>query len=379
MVQLWDDLVALCERHGLRLLLTPFDTFWMYLHWRHHPYSRARGGVCERPSHWLTDGAMIEAAKARLSFMVERWGGSGAVFGWDLWNEMHPAHMGDDPVHFDAVTTELSWHVRDLELRLHGRAHPQTVSLFGPVLYSHPSVADTIFRHPQLDFASTHLYAHGTIDHPRDTVAPAVKVGELVAEALGHAPQDRPYLDTEHGPIHSFKDKKKTLAEAFDDEYFRHIQWAHLASGGAGGGMRWPNRRPHILTPGMRRAQAALSGFLPLIDWPAFRRRNLSSELRVRPPRVRGFAIGGGSQAVVWLLRRDTLDPATGMLRPDAAPLTAVFDLPSLEDGSYTVTPWDTREGCAGPVIEVKCRAGMLSVTAPGLVTDLAFAIRPNG
>jgi mannan endo-1,4-beta-mannosidase len=206
-----------------------------------------------------------------------------------------------------------------------------------------------------------------------------VKVGELVAEALGHVPQDRPYLDTEHGPIHSFKDKKKTLAEVFDDEYFRHIQWAHLASGGAGGGMRWPNRRPHILTPGMRRAQAALSGFLPLIDWPAFRRRNLSSELRVRPPRVCGFAIGGGSQAVVWLLRRDTLDPATGMLRPDAAPLTAVFDLPSLEDGSYTVTPWDTREGCAGPVIEVKCRAGMLSVTAPGLVTDLAFAIRPNG
>ena len=30
MVRLWDDLVALCERFGLRLLLTPYDTFWMW-------------------------------------------------------------------------------------------------------------------------------------------------------------------------------------------------------------------------------------------------------------------------------------------------------------------------------------------------------------
>ncbi len=26
-----DDLVALCERHGLRLLLTPFDTFFTWV------------------------------------------------------------------------------------------------------------------------------------------------------------------------------------------------------------------------------------------------------------------------------------------------------------------------------------------------------------
>lgn len=29
MVQLWDDLFALCEQYGLRILLTPYDTFWM--------------------------------------------------------------------------------------------------------------------------------------------------------------------------------------------------------------------------------------------------------------------------------------------------------------------------------------------------------------
>ncbi|TIU05358.1 MAG: hypothetical protein E5W44_25990, partial [Mesorhizobium sp.] len=38
MVRLWDDLFRLCEKHGLRILLTPFDTFWQWRHWRHHPY-----------------------------------------------------------------------------------------------------------------------------------------------------------------------------------------------------------------------------------------------------------------------------------------------------------------------------------------------------
>src|SRR3712207_8786775 len=65
----------------------------------------------------------------------------------------------------------------------------------------------------------------------------------------------------------------------------RHMQWAHFAAGAAGGGMRWPNRRPHVLTEGMRKAQHALAGFLPLIDWAHFRRRRSeehTSELQSR-------------------------------------------------------------------------------------------------
>lgn len=377
MVQLWDDLFALCEKHGLRLLLTPFDTFWMFLHWRHHPYNKANGGPCARPSEWLTDPAMIEAAKARLSFMVERWGGSGVIFAWDLWNEMHPAHMGNDASGFARAATELSEHVRELELRLHGRTHPQTVSLFGPILDTHPEVADTIFRHPSLDFASTHLYAAGTIDHPRNTVDPAIVVGRLVREALAHTPLGRPYLDSEHGPIHTFKDHKRTLPEPFDDEYFRHIQWAHLASGAAGGGMRWPNRHPHTLTPGMRRAQAALSGFLPLIDWSRFRRENRNEEVRISSPAVRPFACADDRQAVVWLLRTDMIQKPSGLLRPDAPALPVRIELPGMETGPYRVTAWNTREGRPEASFEAQARDGILPIEPPPVVTDLALAIRP--
>ena len=45
--------------------------------------------------------------------------------------------------------------------------------------------------------------------------------------------------------------------------------------------MRWPNRRPHTLTGGMRRAQKAMASFLPLVDWPRFRRRDISGGVRL--------------------------------------------------------------------------------------------------
>ncbi len=375
MVRLWDDFFAMAARHGLRLLLTPFDTFWMWIRWGKHPYNRRNGGPCARRGDWLCNRGMIEAAKARLTFAVERWGGNGALFAWDLWNEMHPAHMRDDPSGFFAVTAELSRHVRELEMRLFGRSHPQTVSLFGPVLESHPDVAETIFRHPDLDAASTHFYDAATIDWPRNTVDPAIKVGALVREALEHAPPDRPFFDSEHGPIHLFKDKRRVLPEAFDDEYFRHIQWAHLASGGAGGGMRWPNRRPHVLTPGMRRAQRAMAGFLPHIDWARFRRRNLNHELGLSSPAFAAFACGDGEQAVAWLLRTDALHDRGRLVNPTAPAVPVTLRLPGLRDGAYRVLAWDTQEGEARATLRAESVDGGLSVEVPPVVADLALAI----
>ena len=188
-----------------------------------------------------------------------------------------------------------------------------------------------------LDFANLHLYQEGTIDDPADTVAAAVSTGRLISRAAAEALDGCPVFDSEHGPIHTFKDRHKTPPEAFDDEYFRHMQWAHLASGGAGGGMRWPNRSPHRLTAGMRRAQRALAGFLPLVDWTRLRRGGLAGRLAVDAPQLAAFGCGDGEQAVLWLLRADSIGP-DGMLRADAAPLSVQIELRGLRPGGYAVT-----------------------------------------
>ncbi len=384
MVRMWDDLFALCEKHRLRVLLTPFDTFWTWLHFHHHPYNRKNGGTLDHPSQTLISAETRAAIKARLSFAVERWGGSGALFAWDLWNEIHPAQAEDSAEPFAEFIADLSAHVRGLEQRLYGRAHPQTVSMFGPELNwrAHMAMESILFRHPDLDFANLHIYEQGTIDDPANTVDPAIDMGRIVRDCVAEIEDGRPFFDSEHGPIHRFKDKKHTLAEPFDDEYFRHMQWAHLASGGAGGGMRWPNRKPHVLTKGMRAAQLALSGFMPLIDWLSFDRRGASHAVvlmdhdgaPVGPDRVARFCCASGNQAILYLLRRDTLR-ADGGLDPAAAPLSLSLSLPGFEANRSRLTAWDTRSGrVVRQTAEGPHAAG---VAIPPFVTDLAIAIGP--
>ncbi|WP_075214047.1 hypothetical protein [Mongoliimonas terrestris] len=374
-VRFWDDLVGLAESTGLRLLLTPFDTFWTWIRWRHHAYNVENGGPLRSPHRLLVDPGARAAIKNRLSFAVRRWGGSGAIFGWDLWNEIHPAMAEESADVFPAFIADLSGHVRRLELDLYGRSHPQTVSLFGPELWwrPHMPLEDPIFRHPDLDFSTIHIYREGTIDDPRDTVAPALDMGSITADCVGKVPPDRPFLDTEHGPIHRFKDKKKALPEPFDDEYFRHMQWAHLAAGGAGGGMRWPNRHPHRLTDGMRQAQAVLSAFCALVDWQQFRRVVVH---RPEPDTgaVAAFATGDRHQAVVWAIRRDTIGP-DGRLDAAAPPIEAQVLVPTLEPGRYRVRLFDTRAGVVVSSTDVTAGPDGLTVVLAGLRTDLAAAV----
>lgn len=377
-VQLWDDLIALCEHVGLRILLTPFDTFWTWLHWKHHPYNQRNGGPLGHPSRLLLCSETRKAIKARLTFAVERWGGSGALFAWDLWNEIHPAQAEESVDCFGEFIHDLSHHVRTLEQRLYGRSHPQTVSLFGPELSLRPDLPmrEPIFRHPDLNFASLHIYEKGTIDHPKNTVDASISMGRVVQEAIAEIHDGRPFLDSEHGPIHTFKDRKTTLPEPFDNEYFRHMQWAHLASGGAGGGMRWPNRTPHTLTRGMRRAQQALIGFLPLIDWPRFRRKCLNSTIEVSHRRVACFGCGDEAQAVVWLLRKDSIGQ-DGMLHPDAEPISPTIRVPGLGSDRYCVTVWNTLEGRSCVEFEVeKGGEPLLRLQLPPFATDVAVAIQ---
>lgn len=345
MVRLWDDLFALLERVGLHVLLTPYDTFFMWTRWAHHPYNARRGGPSRRRQEWLTCAQTRQAIKHRLAFASDRWGGSPALFAWDLFNEINPVHGGGDTAAIAAFITDIGPWLRAREAARHGRSHLQTVSIFDPDLARAPDALDPIFRHPDLDFATTHFYERGTIDDPRNTVAPALAAGRLVRRALGEITDLRPFLDSEHGPIHRFKDRRKTLPEAFDDECFRHFQWAHLASGGAGGGMRWPNRHPHVLTPGMHRSQAALAAFLPLIDWSRFRRRNLNAEIALSDAGLAACASGDDAQAIVWLVARDSL-AADGTVRPDPRGPVRI-EVPGLDAGDYRLTALDPRTGRA--------------------------------
>ncbi len=376
MVGMWDDIFALCEKYGLRILLTPYDTFWMWIRWDKHPYNEANGGICDSRKRWLLEPRMRDAIKARLQFATTRWGGSGALFAWDIWNEINPAHAGDSTAVFDHFVADISGFLRDTEIEVHGRAHPQTMSTYGMASDFDAGMSPAIYRHAGLDFASVHFYERPALDNPQNTVDSAVLVGTMTREALGEIRDNRPFFDSEHGPIHAFKDKKKTLSEQFDDEYFRHFQWAHFASGAVGGGMRWPNRHPHVLTHGMRAAQKSLADFLPLIDWNRFQRRNLNCEVELASDSCAVFACGDDAQAVVWLLRLDVTGK-NGMLRTPATSQTINLKIPDLKRGDYRVTFWDTNHGRNVAGVEANSDGKWLRVETPPFARDLALAIAP--
>ena len=382
-VQAVDDLIALCERNGLRLLLTPFDTFFTWVMWADHPYNQARGGPCRRQLDLLDGPDGMAAVKRRLEFVVGRWGGSGAVFAWDLWNELGH-HHGVESEAIDAplagrlmgIIADLSTFVRSIERERFGRTHLQTVSHFGAE--PRGALVDLIFRHPDLDFATTHVYEPGAIDAPTNTVAAADAMARWVRHALGEIRDGRPFTDSETGPIHTFKDLGITLPEGFDLSYFRHMSWAHLASGGAGGGMRWPNRHPHTLTPGMRQAQGVMADFARLIDWPRFASRNVSPQLSAHPNDLLAYACADGRQAVAWVVRgREALD-AEGELpfRPLLA--DATLELPFLDRGDYLATYLETHHGNVLGESLLIHDGGPIRLELPPFRHDLAIAVRPR-
>ncbi len=375
LVQAWNDLFRLCGKAGLRLLLTPLDTYFHWVRWDLHPYNSANGGPCDARTSLMVHPEVRRLVKARLQFATERWGGSGTLFAWDLWNEMHPVQGEDRPGCFEDYIGDVGPFLKDIELRTHGRAHPQCVSVFGPELHWKPWLNEPVFRHPALDFANNHFYEEDTIDHPSDTVAPALAVGKLVREALAEITDQRPFFDSEHGPIHTFKDHGRTLDEAFDDEYFRHLQWAHLASGGVGGGMRWPNRNPHRLTHGMRRAQRSLADFLPLVDWATFDRRPVDA--LVDDPDVACFACADARQAVLFLLRTAPL-LGDGCVDPAVRRGVGVV-VPGLAPGRYQARVWDTQTGQACRTIMAEAGMDGLWLDVPAFAVGVALAVRPSG
>ncbi len=378
MVKLWDDIFELCREFNLRVLLTPFDTFWMWRRWNKHPYNAANGGPCTQRERFFLDEPTRACAKARLDFVTARWGHSGAIFAWDLWNELHPAYGLDSIENAAAYVTDITAHLRQTELRLFGRAHLTTVSTFLPLAQQRPRLQEVIYQHPGLDFATTHFYEEGTIDAPRNTVEPAISTGRLVREALAQAPVSRPFFDSEHGPIHTFKDHHRTLPAEFDDEYFRHMQWAHLASGGAGGGMRWPNRKPHSLTPGMREAQHSLAGFLSLVDWARFARRNWNEEIQIlSPPHFVVFGCGDSGQAILWILRKGPV--RRGILDRQAKPLPVEVQIPwqGASAEAISATAWDTTAGrLMDQPLQMRATNGLVVLTLPPILTDAAIILR---
>jgi mannan endo-1,4-beta-mannosidase len=125
----------------------------------------------------------------------------------------------------------------------------------------------------------------------------------------------------------------------------------------------------------MREAQRSLAAFLPLIDWTTFQRQNWNEEIRTGHAAIKAVGCGDLRQALVWVIRTDTIGKDR-LLRRDAKPVSTVMELPCLRPGMYRITAWDTLRGRPTSEIMVNNPFMGLRFEAQPVVTDMAFAVR---
>jgi hypothetical protein len=362
LIRFWDEFIALAEKHGLYLLLTPYDTFWQVHNWDRYPYST----ICPTWRDWLTHPECVQAQKARWDFVIRRWGGSPNIFAWDLMNEID-LHWGCTPAEIDSYITEIAAYVCGLEMHLYGKTHLLTASSSTAV--PNGPLGHIIYNHPMLDFANTHLYVGQGIRAPLDAIECAEEMASGVQLSLQSIYQTRPYFDSESGPIDTWINDL-----ALDTCYHRHMSWAHLAAGGAGSGMRWPYTTPHNLLPEFQDNLCGLAHFAAGVDWVNFNSRNISANIRVSRPGV--FKTGcsdGKHAAILWLLADSRLTDPAGL---NGLAVTIAY---IMRDGLYSVEIWDTTAGMVIDRLPVRVEQGHFSFTLPEFDTppaDLALLIR---
>jgi mannan endo-1,4-beta-mannosidase len=359
----WDQFLPLCSKYNMTVLLTPWDTFWMNKNWSTNPYNAANGGPCVTDHDFIVNPVARAAQKARLKFMIDRWGNSSAILAYDLLNEFDIWWSASDSER-KAWIDDMAQYVQDYEYQKWGHRHMITVSTAN----AQPSgvIGDVQYLYPRFEFSNTHQYYSGTVNNPRNIIDPAISVNGGVRYSLQYIRDGRPYVDSESGPI-----DKWIADETFDDLYYHHMAWAHFASGGCGIGMRWPYRNPHYLTAGMHATQKAVAIVAKDIDWTAFHVANADSRVSTNHSGLITMASGDEEHAVIWVTE-DVRQQAASSI----GGVTLTFS--GLAPGRYCVSCWDTNSGTRrSQAAATPNAAGSITFPLPTLTLDWAVTIRP--
>lgn len=386
LVSHWDQLFDWADQYGFKILVSLYHTDQARRNWRYYPYAQQQGGPAgEKPdARWFTDPGVIEAQKRDLEYIIDRWGQRDSFFAIDLMNEIDlwPASTS---VMWDWVTM-MAKHARSYMEERWGKAHLLTVSVANP--------KSTLRHHPDVDFVTTHMYS-GSIANPQvrvdgeiktDVTTPAVEAFLIAAEVLSSLPAQKPYFDTEHGPIgaqlpldmYCIVDGMRSPMA--DETYFHNIIWAHFIAGAAGAPTRWGFRpdtpQGYRPTDEMLDDLGRLRRFALLFDLQTFAPTPISLFGVARAGRSnRDDLLIMGSvdndQAMFWVLQRRKPIP-DGLMEPVT---DAVIDVPVLTEGEYLVQLYDTRRGEVISEIAVSTNNRRLTIPLPAFLCDIALRV----
>lgn len=286
-----DTILDTADRYGIKVMLTPWDTYAMHSNFSSSIYSAAKGGPCATPNEMLTDPTARQYEKQLFQYMIDRWGQHPALMGFDLMNEVNWA-LSSSPAQQEAWLNDVGAYVKQYEWTTLGFNHLLTCSPNNSV------GGDPLHQNANLNVANTHYY-----DLPGVNTAPnpwnaANQVAAAVRSALAKNP-DRPYFDNEHSP---FETTSLDFANMRETEHC--TMWAQFASGAAGVGLRFHVPYANYDLPaGIESSWQAVRTFSANIDWVNFDSRNAAGQV-ITPANVLAAACADDETLFGWLLKR---------------------------------------------------------------------------
>ncbi|MCX7018596.1 MAG: cellulase family glycosylhydrolase [Candidatus Sumerlaeota bacterium] len=368
-----DRLFYLADRHGIYILLGPWDPFWVERTWKDYPMNAARGGPMKDVSEFFTSPQARVQQRERLRQFALRFGGRRNLLAWEILNEAdlwwHPTPQKVTP-----WFSEMAAWIRECELNRWGTAHMVAASAGTP--NPKPEWREFFYRNPNMDFVSTHMYYLGVADpaagNPTDAIIHVREGMKFQYAQIGQPP--RPFLETESGPIEQYVIRNEgPPPRKLDEEVYHHVSWALLAAGGAGQALRWPYLNPHTLTAEMHRLQRIMRNFTDRFPWKGFEPRagDEAVALAGETSGIVTAASCGAGRALIFLARRAALSPK------NARPLTAEIRLPCLA-GEYILFAMDTRSGNVLADKPFSHSGGNLKFEIPAFASSLAVGVFPK-
>lgn len=388
-IRFLDDMFEIAADYDIYFMLTPYDTYWMNFTWDPNHYNSANGGPVHARHDFLTERRCLEYQKERIKFLIDRYGNSDRIFAWDFMNELNIWWDSSEAEELEFTNQLTSW-LTQYERETWGKNHLVCISTAGPEHSGDLGYA--VYQHPNVDFPTTHFYygegtppwpAQPSVANPEtapgsgvyDGIIAPVQVNTGIRYALSQIPADdpRPFLDSESGPItyvgggsSTPSETPQTLPLAFDNMYHHNMIWAHLASGGAGSGLRWPMRFPlHTMSDGMLDNLQAMNRIGKNIRWATFNSENIDTQISVSNTGghdVIDMGCSDGITALVFIIQ-DTRS-TTGVISG------ASLQVSGMQAGDYDVLVFDSYTGDLLSQTTQTAAAGTVTTPLPDFELD---------
>jgi len=273
-----DDIFDLCEKFGIYLIVSPWDTWRI----KHHPQQGAlyiSDGPLSASGEYITHPYALKMVKKKWKYVIDRWGDRKNLLAWDLINEIDVFSM--EPDIQKKWIEEVGFYIKHVDKH----RHLTTLSIS-------QQVKDfSIFNSPYIDIVQPHFYA----GNPEKGVGdmPSMLQWLLYTRRGGFMQFGKPVLYGELGLGHGGHHPKWT----------RNVMWTSIALGSAGTSMRWTDqgtwgevsKEEYLYTAGLRR-------FIDLVNWKDFQTSHRATyEIQTSAKDTRLYASIDANQAVIWI------------------------------------------------------------------------------